>query len=57
MKKTYKAPQSGSVSLVTERMLALSVDETTVDPGTSFSNEKNGWDSESWSAGEAGTEE
>lgn len=57
MKKTYKAPQSGSVSLVTERMLALSVDETTVDPSTSFSNEKRGWNSESWSADEADTEE
>ena len=52
MKKKYITPASEVINLSPEKMLAMSVSDQKVDPATSFSNRKQGWNSEDWSTGE-----
>lgn len=48
MKKTYISPSSEMINLITENMIAASLQ---VKPGEAeqWSNHKNGWSSEDWS--------
>ncbi|MDO4930161.1 MAG: hypothetical protein Q4E59_03400 [Bacteroidales bacterium] len=57
MKKKYISPTSETINLIAEQMLALSVvTGETVDPNTSWSNKKSGWNSDDWSTSAADEE-